>query len=96
MVLEMAEFYIQVGQEADFIAAVGQGQALFMSSEGYIRHSLQQSIEDPTRFVLLIEWDSVEAHNVGFRESDRFPQWRALISPHFAKPPFVQHFNQVI
>jgi len=45
--------------------------------------------------VLLIEWESVEAHNVGFRESDRFPQWRALIGPFFDGDPHVEHVSDV-
>ena len=52
---------------------------------------MTQGIETPTRFVLLIEWDSVAAHEV-FRNGERFAQWRALLGPHFAGPPHVEHF----
>ena len=45
--------------------------------------------------MLLIEWESVEAHNVGFRESDRFPLWRALIGPFFDGDPRVEHVSDV-
>jgi heme-degrading monooxygenase HmoA len=44
--------------------------------------------------VLLVEWDSVEAHQA-FRDSDRFPHWRALIAPHFATAPAVEHVTEV-
>ena len=53
--------------------------------------ALQQST--PGRYVLLVDWDSVEAHTVGFRESAAFAEWRALIGPFFAKPPCVEHFH---
>ena len=46
--------------------------------------------------MLLIEWESVEAHNVGFRESDRFPLWRALIGPFFDGDPRVEHVDDVL
>jgi hypothetical protein len=46
--------------------------------------------------VLLIEWESVEAHNAGFRESDRFPKWRALIWPYFDGNPYVEHAADVL
>lgn len=55
---------------------------------------MTQGIETPTRFVLLVEWDSVADHEV-FRAGDGFTQWRALIGPHFAAPPHVEHFADV-
>jgi heme-degrading monooxygenase HmoA len=93
MILEIAEVYVQPGTGADFEKAVSQGQHLVMQTPGYINHELQRSIEDPTRYMLLIHWESVAAHEEGFRQSDRFPQWREYIGPFFAKPPFVQHFE---
>ena len=47
---------------------------------------MTQGIESPSRFVLLVEWDSVEAHEQNFRGTDRFTAWRAAIGPHFAAP----------
>lgn len=93
MILEIAEVNVKEGSEAAFIAAVAAGQHLFMATPGYLRHTLQQSIEEPTRFMLMIEWETVEAHTVAFRDSERFPQWREYIGPHFAKAPHVQHFE---
>ncbi len=49
-----------------------------------------QSIETPTRFVLMVEWDSVEMHQQ-FRDSDQFADWRAPIGKFFAGPPYVEH-----
>jgi hypothetical protein len=40
-----------------------------------------------------VEWDSLDAHVVGFRESDAFSAWRALIGPFFASPPEVVHYQ---
>lgn len=51
-------------------------------------------METRTRFVLLVEWDSVQAHD-GFRSSERFGQWRGLVVPHFAHPPQVERFAAV-
>ena len=44
------------------------------------------------RYILLIEWDSLEDHTIGFRESDLFKEWRALIGSFFLEPPLVQHY----
>jgi heme-degrading monooxygenase HmoA len=55
---------------------------------------MTHGIESPTRFVLLVEWESLEAHQA-FRDSDRFAVWRSGIGPHFAGPPLVEHFADV-
>jgi quinol monooxygenase YgiN len=49
----------------------------------------------PDRFVLLVEWDSVEVHAANFRTTERFTAWRALIGPYFARPPRVEHLTDV-
>jgi quinol monooxygenase YgiN len=56
---------------------------------------MTHGIESPSRFVLLVEWDSVEAHDQNFRATDRFGQWRAVIGPYFDGPPNVEHFTDV-
>jgi quinol monooxygenase YgiN len=56
---------------------------------------MTRGVETPDRFVLLVEWDSVDAHVQNFRETDRFDQWRGLIGPFFAGPPRVEHFTDV-
>jgi quinol monooxygenase YgiN len=56
---------------------------------------MTHGIESPDRFVLLVEWDSVEAHEQNFRATERFTAWRAEIGPFFAGPPRVEHFTDV-
>ena len=94
MVLEIAQIDVQPGAEEAFAAAYAQARPLVASSEGCQSVRMTRGIESPSRFVLLVEWDSVAAHE-GFRSSDRFGQWRALIGPHFAGPPVVEHFDDV-
>ena len=52
-------------------------------------------MESPARFVLLVEWDSVDAHLDNFRATDRFVTWRTAIGPFFARPPQVEHVIDV-
>jgi heme-degrading monooxygenase HmoA len=95
MVLEIADFAILPGSEEKFAAAVREGLAFVEATPGFRTARMTRSIESPGRFVLLIEWDSVEAHTVGFRESENFAKWRALIGPYFDGPPRVEHFADV-
>jgi len=95
MVLEIADFRVKAGTEDAFAAAVREGLALIGQTLGFLDARLTRGVESPSRFVLLIEWESVEAQNVGFRESDRFPLWRALIGPFFDGDPRVEHVSDV-
>ncbi|MEZ4984560.1 MAG: antibiotic biosynthesis monooxygenase family protein [Saprospiraceae bacterium] len=95
MVLEIATIDIMAGQQDAFEAALGQAQSLLAQSPGYIGHTFHHGIENPHRYVLLIEWETLEAHTVGFRESELFTQWRALIGPFFAQAPEVLHYTRV-
>lgn len=94
MVLEIAQFDIAPGAEAAFREAYSAARGFLVSSPGCRSARMTQGVETPTRFVLLVEWDSVEQHEA-FRASDAFPQWRGLIGPHFANPPFVEHYDDV-
>lgn len=94
MILEVAEIHVQEGTGAALEAAVHQSAAQYISkTDGFIQYELRRSIEEPTRYLLLIQWETLEAHTVNFRESEVFPKHRDLISPYFARPPHVQHFE---
>ncbi len=95
MVLEIALIDVTAGEEPAFVSAYGRARELVATTPGCRSMRLVRGIESPTRFVLLVEWDSVAAHLENFRASERFPQWRALIGPYFAQPPVVEHFAGV-
>ena len=94
MVLEVALLDITPGSEEAFVAAYGEARSLVAETPGCRTMRMTRGVETPTRFVLLVEWDSVAAHQE-FRDSERFPAWRGLIGPHFAQPPHVEHFEDV-
>ena len=95
MVLEIADIAVLPGQEEAFIAAIGTGVAQLQASPGFRSVRMTRGIESRARFVLMVEWDDLEAHTVGFRESERFVRWREIIGPFFDGPPKVEHFTDV-
>ena len=95
MVLEVGDIAVTPGSEKDFAAAYQSVRAVLTGTPGCRSVRMARGIESPSRFVLLVEWDSVEAHEQNFRGTDRFTQWRAAIGPHFAQPPRVEHFTDV-
>ena len=95
MVLEVALIDVFPGQEEGFATAYRIAHPILAGTEGCRSVRMTRGVESPSRFVLLVEWDSVAAHEQNFRGTERFAQWRALIGPHFAKPPVVEHFLDV-
>ncbi|MEO7262364.1 MAG: antibiotic biosynthesis monooxygenase [Jatrophihabitantaceae bacterium] len=94
MVLEVALIDVQPGSETAFEAGYRSGVSALRESAGLLSVRMTHGVETPTRFVLLVEWESLEAHQA-FRDSDRFPVWRAGIGPHLAQPPHVEHFTDL-
>jgi heme-degrading monooxygenase HmoA len=95
MVLEVALIDVTPGHEDAFAAAYAKGHELLAGTPGCRSVRMTRGVESPSRFVLLVEWDSVEAHEQNFRSTERFTGWRELIGPHFAGPPSVEHFVDV-
>ena len=62
---------------------------------GFRALSLSRSIETPTSFLLLVDWDTLEDHTVGFRGSPEYAEWKALLHPFYDPFPEVQHFVDV-
>ena len=93
MVLELATIDIKQGTNADFEANLAQAQHVISQSEGYIGHEFQKCMERDNRYILLIKWATLEAHTEGFRGSELFKEWRALIGLFFDNPPLVEHYE---
>jgi heme-degrading monooxygenase HmoA len=95
MILEVATLDVRPGQEADFERAFAQAAPIISSMKGYLSHELQRCIERPNRYVLLVRWQTLEDHTVGFRGSPAYQEWRRILH-HFYDPfPTVEHFTKV-
>lgn len=97
MILEAALLQVRSGQEAAFETTFRQASPLIAASPGYIRHELHRCLDDArhNRYLLLVEWERLEDHTVGFRGSPRYEEWKALLH-HFYDPfPTVEHFTAV-
>ena len=96
MILELADIRIHPGQNAAFEEAIQLGLATVISSaKGFQGYKVNRGIESPERYILQIFWDTLEDHTVGFRQSESFTEWRAIVGPFFAGPPTVEHFDLV-
>lgn len=93
MILEQAILNVKPGETDAFEAAMKSALPYISASEGFRGLEVRRCIESPNRYALLVKWDSVEAHDPGFRGSDRYPRWRAALH-HFYDPlPIVEHYG---
>jgi len=96
MVLEHALIAVPPDAHPEFEVAMKRAREVISASPGFRSLALHRGIEHPDRYLLLVEWDSLEAHTVGFRESPAFAEWRSHIGPFFASPPEVDHYDPVV
>ena len=92
MVLEVAILDVRPGETQRFEAAFREAQAIIASIAGYQRHELRRCLEGESRYLLLVWWDTLESHTVGFRQAPEYGRWRELLH-HFYDPfPTVEHY----
>ncbi|MEV5645627.1 antibiotic biosynthesis monooxygenase family protein [Streptomyces flaveolus] len=96
MITEIAQIDIHPGQEKEFEEAVAQALPFFLAADGCDGVDLHRSVEHPSRYRLMVRWETVEHHTVTFRASKGFARWRDLAGPHFAAPPQVEHVYSVL
>ena len=95
MILEVAILDVVPGRENEFQAAFAKASPIISSMSGYVSHQLQRCIENQNRYILLVNWETLEAHTVGFRGSKQYQEWRKLLH-HFYDPfPTVEHYELI-
>ena len=95
MVLEHAVITVKPGTAEEFERAMVQARSVIAACRGFVSLEVRRGVETPDRYVLLVRWETLEDHMVGFRESDAFVEWRSLIGPYFESPPLVDHWVPV-
>ena len=96
MILEVAILDLKPNMAAEFETAFKTASPIISSMPGYISHELQRCIEITNRYILLVRWQSLEDHIVGFRQSPDYQTWRSLLH-HFYDPfPTVEHYEVIL
>jgi len=95
MILEHAVLDVMPGHERAFDEAFAGAKQIISSMGGFRSLRLGRCLEQPNRFVLLVEWETPEDHTEGFRGSEEYQEWRRLLH-HFYDPfPAVEHYEVV-
>ena len=95
MILEIAQFEITHGMQAEFEEGVRAATHLFKRAKGCSAMMLTRSHEMPSRYRLFVRWGTLENHTQDFRGSPDFQEWRRLVGHCFESPPQVEHVREV-
>jgi heme-degrading monooxygenase HmoA len=93
MIIEHALLQVRAGEETAFEAALAQAKPLIAASPGFQGIEVRPAAETPGLYLLLVRWDSIADHRDGFRKSDRYEQWRALLHRFYDPMPTVDYFE---
>jgi heme-degrading monooxygenase HmoA len=92
MILEMAVLNVKPGTAAAFENALRNARRLIEASDGFQKMEVRPCLETQNRYLLLVWWESVDDHNIGFRQSDRYEEWRIALHQFYDPFPIVEHF----
>jgi heme-degrading monooxygenase HmoA len=95
MILEHALITVRPDAHAEFEAGIAKAREVISAAPGFRSFALRRGVESPNRYLLLVGWDTLEDHTVGFRESDAFAAWRSHIQPFFGGAPEVDHYREL-
>ena len=94
-VLEHALLEVRAGLTDAFEQAMAQALPIIEAVPGCHGARVTRCVERPGTYLLLVGWDSVEAHEIGFRGSADYERWRALLHRFYEPFPVVEHFAEV-
>jgi heme-degrading monooxygenase HmoA len=94
-VREQVVLPVIAGREDEFEAAFGKAERIVAASPGFRDLTLSRGIETPNHYLLLVEWDSLEAHETGFRGSPAYDEWSALLHEFYEPFPEVRHYTEL-
>ena len=95
MVIERAELPIVSGREEEFEQQVPAALALIRAAPGCHGLALSRGLEQPSRYLLLVEWEALENHQA-FTQSASLNRFRALVGTFFAGKPANEHFRPLL
>jgi heme-degrading monooxygenase HmoA len=95
MILEVAKLNVRAGEDSAFESAFRRASPIIASTPGYLGHELHRCMEVEHQYLLLVQWQTLEDHTVGFRGSSEYQQWKDLLH-HFYEPfPVVEHYEPI-
>jgi len=96
MILEQATLHIKPNTSTNFEIAFKKAVSIISTMKGFISVNLLKCIEQENTYLLLVKWNTLDDHEIGFRKSSQYKEWKKLLH-HFYEPfPEVLHYKSII
>ena len=95
MILEVAILDVKQNQEHNFEKSFSEAQKIIVNMKGYISYKLKKCVETPNRYILLVNWEKLENHTIGFRNSTEYQEWKKLLHHYYDPFPIVEHYHSI-
>ncbi|MES3017990.1 MAG: antibiotic biosynthesis monooxygenase [Bacteroidota bacterium] len=96
MILEAVILQVRSGEEENFEKDFLTAGQFISSIKGYLKHSLRKCLEQDNKYLLLVEWENLEDHTIGFRQSAQYLEWKNLLHHYYDPFPTVEHYETII
>ena len=96
MIVEVAILEVIKGKEQQFESDFKLAGKYISSIKGYNGHSLKKCIEQENKYILLVNWHTIDDHQIGFRESEQYLAWKKLLHHYYNPFPLVEHYTTII
>jgi heme-degrading monooxygenase HmoA len=95
MILEAVFLFIKPELASQFEADFANASKFISSIDGYLGHRLEKCIEVENKYLLLVDWNTLEDHTEGFRNSKAYLEWKNMLHHYYEPFPFVEHFETI-
>lgn len=95
MIEEHAMLIIKEEFVEEFIKTINEAFSILRSSDGYLSHKLLRNEENPTHFILIVNWNSLEDHIDKFVGSVKFKKWDTMLGFFFDSNPKFLHYTEL-
>jgi len=95
MILEAAFLFVKPDLANQFEVDFAKASQYISSIDGYLGHTLQKCLEVENKYLLLVDWNTIEDHTVGFRTSKAYLEWKKILHHYYEPFPIVEHFETV-
>jgi quinol monooxygenase YgiN len=96
VLVEYVRYTIQPEHTAEFEAAYARAIASLEASSHCLGYELSRCQEEPSAYVLRLEWDSLVGHLQGFRKSSEFAAFFHEIKPYIDCIAEMRHYEIVL
>lgn len=95
MILEVAIMQVKPGQQNNFESSFRKASKIISQMRGYLSHELQKCVEIDNKYILLVRWENIKDHTIGFRQSEQYQEWKSLLHHYYDPFPTVEHYIDI-